>query len=267
MKRLLRYLYWFLIIQLDINPKKTFTAIFGIPRYLRDYSKFRKNYKGRLEFVPCLHDWYEEAGVTKNEYFLQDLLVAKRIFASNPHRHLDIGSRIDGFVANVSSFRDIEVYDIRPMSAIIPGIVFKQADLMKKDNFLESNNIIPADSVSCLHTLEHFGLGRYGDPIDVDGYRLGLNNLCKMVAGGGTFYLSTPIGKQRVEFNANRVFSPKEIISLVVMNTFRLKSLTVIRQDGSLEEFSQADLPIEFLAGQKYNLGLFEFVRLNEELL
>jgi hypothetical protein len=267
MKRVLSQLYWFLVIQLGINSKKTFTAIFGIPRYFREYSKFRKNYKGRLEFLPCLHDWYEEAGVTKSEYFLQDLSVAKRIFASNPHRHLDIGSRIDGFVANVASFRNIEVYDIRPMSTIIPGIIFKQADLMTKDNFLESNNIVPADSVSCLHTLEHFGLGRYGDSIDVDGYRLGLNNLCKMVAEGGTFYLSTPIGQERVEFNANRVFSPKEIISLVEMNIFRLKSLTVIRQDGSVEEFLQADLPIEYLAGQRYNLGLFEFVRLNEELI
>jgi hypothetical protein len=263
MKIVLKHLYSFLIIQLGINPKKTFTAIFGIPRYLGDYFRFKRVYKGKMEVVPCLHDWYEEAGVTKSEYFLQDLLVAKRIFAAYPNRHLDIGSRIDGFVANVASFREIEVYDIRPMTSTIEGIIFKQADLMMLDNFLESNNITPADSVSCLHTLEHFGLGRYGDSIDVNGYRLGLNNLCKMVTKGGTFYLSTPIGQERVEFNANRVFSPKEIIDLVEMNAFKLKSLTVIKQNGSVEEYFPTDLPIEVLTSQRYNLGLFEFVRLN----
>jgi hypothetical protein len=31
----------------------------------------------------------------------------------NPVRHIDIGSRIDGFVANVAAFRKIEVLDVR----------------------------------------------------------------------------------------------------------------------------------------------------------
>ena len=30
------------------------------------------------------------------------------------------------------------------------------------------------DSLSCLHTLEHFGLGRYNDPINVKGFEIGL---------------------------------------------------------------------------------------------
>jgi hypothetical protein len=30
------------------------------------------------------------------------------------------------------------------------------------------------DSLSCLHALEHFGLGRYGDPIDPRGHEKGI---------------------------------------------------------------------------------------------
>lgn len=52
----------------------------------------------------------------------------KHIFDSSPQRHLDVGSRIDGFVAHVASFREIEVIDIRPVD-IGHGIQSKQLDL------------------------------------------------------------------------------------------------------------------------------------------
>ena len=29
------------------------------------------------------------------------------------------------------------------------------------------------DSLSCLHTVEHIGLGRYGDPVNCDGHLVG----------------------------------------------------------------------------------------------
>jgi len=83
--------------------------------------------------MPCLHDRYEEGGTTKSEYFGQDLLVARWICDAKPQRHVDIGSHIDGFVAHVASFRKIEVFDVRPINTQIPGVVFKQADLMRSD--------------------------------------------------------------------------------------------------------------------------------------
>ena len=97
------------------------------------------------------------------------------------------------------------------MSKSIPNVGFLQADLMKP---------IPAelqrccDSLSCLHTIEHFGLGRYGDPINDEGYRLGLNNLYEIVEEGGMLYLSVPIGPQRIEFDAHRIFSVEYLLEL-----------------------------------------------------
>jgi len=191
-----------------------------MPRFIRDYFRFRSKYKGRLNIKPCLHDWYEESGNIRNEYFWQDLLVAKDIFSSMPEKHVDIGSRIDGFIAHIASFREIEIFDIRPITAHIPGVIFKQADLMNP----EYNLIDYCDSLSCLHTLEHFGLGRYGDPVDPLGFKQGFTNMASSLKKGGIFYLSVPIGIERVEFNANRVFDPHLIVDLAKNNSLKLKN-------------------------------------------
>ncbi|WP_233545687.1 DUF268 domain-containing protein [Parabacteroides sp. AM08-6] len=115
----------------------------------------------------------------------------------------DIGSRIDGFVAHVASYRVIEVLDIRPLKNEISNVIFKQADLMDESNI----ELEITDSISCLHALEHFGLGRYGDPINFDGFYIGFKNITKMLKAGGKFYFSVPLGPQRIEFHAHRVFS------------------------------------------------------------
>ena len=58
------------------------------------------------------------------------------------------------------------------------------------------------ESLSYLHTMEHIGLGRYGDPIDPLGYLKGMNELQRVLKPGGKLYLSVLIGQERVEFNA-----------------------------------------------------------------
>ena len=145
-----------------------------------------------------------EAGQATGHYFHQDLLVAREIYRRRPRRHIDVGSSIYGFVSHVASFREIEVLDVRPVTTPVVGITFVQQDVMQ----LGPEWAAAADSVSCLHALEHFGLGRYGDPVDYEGWRRGLDGLGAILEPGGTLYLSVPTGhQQRVEFNAHRVFS------------------------------------------------------------
>ena len=113
-----------------------------------------------------LFDYSANAGSYIGHYFHQDLLVAKFIYEKSPKRHIDIGSRMDGFVAHVAAFREIEVVDVRPLSrSKHENIKFTQVDFMKPQEDLGK-----ADSVSCLHAIEHFGLGRYTDPNDVNGH-------------------------------------------------------------------------------------------------
>lgn len=258
MKTILLRFYWVICTQFGLDLLKTIQSFRGIPRYIRDYCRFRSGYAGRLELLACLHDWYEEGGSAKNEYFWQDLIVARKIFYAMPEKHVDIGSRVDGFVAHVASFREIEVLDVRPITAKIPNILFKEADLMKPLIGMSGY----CDSLSCLHALEHFGLGRYGDPIDPHGYERGIANMSKIIKPGGNFYLSTPIGQERVEFNAHRVFDPRTIIRCAETSSLELKELTVIGSDGTVRSVAATERTLRELAECRYNLGMFIFSKL-----
>jgi hypothetical protein len=202
-----------------------------------------------------LHDWHEEAGSTKSEYFWQDLLVARMIFEAAPEKHVDIGSSVDGFVAHVASFREIEVFDVRPVTTQMPGMTFRQADLMDP----VEGRAGCCDSLSSLHALEHFGLGRYGDPIDSKGSERGLANMARLLKENGVLYLSVPIGIALVRFNAHRVFDPRSLISLAKQHSLRLSALTVIWPDGRVETFGPDEAPLSTLASHRYALGLFVF--------
>jgi hypothetical protein len=249
--------YWVLRTQLGMDPRAMWRSLTGVPRYLRDLAAFKERYRGRLELVPCLNDRCAEGGTTRNEYFWQDLLVARMIFQNNPKKHVDIGSRVDGFVSHVASFREIEVFDVRPIAAQIPGITFRQADLMQPLDGMAGY----CDSLSCLHALEHFGLGRYGDPVDPEGYVQGLASMSVLLEAGGTFLLSVPIGVSRVEFNANRVFDPADIIRVAEQNLLRLSSLTVIRQGTKLEVIAADRIAAARLSEERYALGIFTFIK------
>jgi hypothetical protein len=255
--RLVR-LHWLLAAQFGFDPLRLWRSLRGLPPFALDWVRFRRAYDGRMTLMPCLHDRFEEGGTTKNEYFWQDLLVARWIFEAKPARHVDIGSRVDGFVAHVASFREIEVLDVRPITTRVPGIVFRQADLMRAaDAALPGES---CDSLSCLHAIEHFGLGRYGDLIDAHGHERGIAHMARLLALGGTFYLSTGLGRERVEFNAHRVFDPRSIVALAIASGLALQRLTVVDADGPREVEGDA-ATLERLASGRHVLGIFVFVK------
>jgi hypothetical protein len=107
-KRILDFLGFF-----GIDLYKMGSALRGLIPFLGDYrelSQQREVSGSQFPFAriyPCLDDKFAKSGIARGHYFHQDLLVAKKIFANNPELHVDIGSRIDGFVAHVASFREI----------------------------------------------------------------------------------------------------------------------------------------------------------------
>jgi hypothetical protein len=133
----------------------------GLDSFYTDLEKLKKQKGSNSSFQfgklhPVLSERYSEAGTMSGHYFHQDLYVARRIYINNPNKHIDIGSRNDGFVAHVAVFRPIEVLDIRKQNSKVKNIFFKQADLMQ----LPPDMIDYCDSISSLHAIEHFGLGR-----------------------------------------------------------------------------------------------------------
>ena len=263
-KKLIRFL-WILSTQFGIDVNIFFKAFLRIPIFIKDFYNFKKLNKNTSQlyyFKPCLHDRFEEGGVTNSEYFWQDLMVARLIFEAKPKTHIDIGSRIDGFIAHLASFREVNVVDIRPINTKINGIIFKQLDIMESSHFTTNGPYYEKyDSVSCLHTIEHFGLGRYGDPIDPDGYTIGLSNIISMLKQDGLFYLSTPIGKERVEFNANRVFDTKKLIDFVESKKTKLLKLLTF-DNGCISELDLNEVDFKLFESFEYKLGFFLFKKL-----
>jgi hypothetical protein len=247
---------------MGFNSIKFIRFFRGLPFFFKDYMSLKKQMKINKDFAfgnfyPILFDKYDKSGIMNGHYFHQDLLVASRVFLNNPKRHIDIGSRIDGFVAHVASFRKIEIFDIRPLESKINNIVFTQADLTRLPDHLKEC----CDSLSSLHAIEHFGLGRYGDTIDINGHLKAIHNLHLMLKPNGKFYFSVPIGKQRIEFNAHRVFS----INYLLQNLddkFKVESFHYVDDKGDL--FENASLSKEFIDSNfncNYGCGIFELIK------
>ena len=249
---------WVMSEQFGLDLVRLCNSFKGVFYFFRDLYLFSRTFNGRLSIVPCLHDRYQQGGSTNNEYFIQDFWVAREIFSALPKKHVDIGSRVDGFVAHVASYRESEVFDVRPLRLDLPGIVFKQANLMDFNNDLLARGY--CDSLSCLHAIEHLGLGRYGDPIDPLGYEKGIANMASLLIPKGVFYLSTPIGSERVEFNANWVFDPRTIITVANKSGLTLRDFYII-SGGLISKWEASAENLATLGNTSYNLGLFIFTK------
>ena len=199
---------------------------------------------------PILVDYDAQAGVT-GHYFHQDLWAARLIAARRPARHFDIGSRVDGFVAHLLTVMPVTLIDIRPLDVVVEGLTFQQGSAVALDAIADNS----LDSISTLHAIEHVGLGRYSDPIDPDGWRKAIAELKRVIRPGGRLYFSVPVGRQRVLFNANRIFKASTIVA--EFSPLRLVSFSGVDDAGAfvpaanLDEFDRADEAC----------GLFEFTK------
>jgi len=234
----------------------------GLFFYFRDLRRLKKQQGSDNSFVfgkkyPVLFERFVKSGTMKGHYFHQDLHVAKRIYNACPEKHLDVGSRIDGFVAHLAVFREVEVLDIRPLDSPVKNVSFRKADLTE----FPEDMFNYCDSISSLHAIEHFGLGRYADPIDYFGHLKAIENITKILKSGGVFYFSVPIGKQRIEFNAHRVFSIQYLLD-IFKSDYTLKALSYVDDNGDF--FENVDLnpaSIENNFGCTWGCGIFELVK------
>ncbi len=201
---------------------------------------------------PVITEKYAYAGGITN-YFFQDLWAAKLIIKSKVKAHFDIGSRLDGFIAHLlAADINVTMIDIREF----PGEVEHLNTIVDDATSLQQIQDESIESMSALCSLEHFGLGRYGDAIDPEACFKCFDNIQRKLKVGGRLYISVPIGKERVEFNAHRVFYASTVIECF--------------QGLSLEEFScTAQGKIEYNAdihkydndshNGEYRYGLFSF--------
>jgi SAM-dependent methyltransferase len=156
---------------------------------------------------------------------------AARVLAKTlPSKHVDISSIVN-FCTIVSAFVPVDFYDFRPAPIELDGLYTGAADLTQLH--------FPDDSIaslSCMHVIEHIGLGRYGDPLDPDGDLKAISELVRVVAPGGDLLVATPVGQPRVAFNAHRVydyetfaryFLPLELVEFTLIEEHGVGGLVV----------------------------------------
>jgi hypothetical protein len=71
------------------------------------------------------------------------------------------------------------------------------------------------DTIISYSSIEHSGLGRYGDPLDPEGDLRTMKHCAKALRKGGVCFLGVPIGKDTLVWNAHRVYGPLRYPKLI----------------------------------------------------
>jgi len=223
----------------------------GYKKYITDwnnYSKLIKPYS--IEFEDSLPKIFDSTyqSTFDSHYFYQAIWAFENIKYSSPTLHLDIGSDIK-FVGLLSTIYPVIFLDYRPIkTSNTPGLRNLCGDILALPF---ANNSI--SSITCLHVIEHIGLGRYGEPLKNDGSIRAFHEISRIVKPGGFFYLSIPIGRERLQYNAHRILAPETVIN--VLDEFKLIEFSVITDT---QEYRKGEMYQNY-QNSSYACGLFVF--------
>lgn len=190
--------------------KATVSHVRGLPHFARNLRRYsRANQRPTFRFSVG-ESWYHSydrfahAADIPHHYFHQDLWAAKKLFAAGTKEHVDVGSRVDGFIAHLLTFCKVTYVDVRPLQLEWEGFSSREG-LITDLPFADGS--IP--SLSSLHVIEHIGLGRYGDPVEPEGSWKAARELTRVLAPGGRLLVGVPTGRERLCFDAHRIFDPQ----------------------------------------------------------
>lgn len=249
----LRFVYFY--------SKNFFKLIFS-PWFWKDYFKYKKeNKRFKLSFFdifPILNEKTKNTGFDSH-YIYHPAWAIRKVLEikknKNIDKHIDFSSSLH-FCSNLSSFLPVEFYDYRPAKLTLSGLKSEHADLTDLKNF-DENSI---QSLSCMHVVEHIGLGRYGDSVDSEGDIKAINELKRVCAVGGSILFVVPVGKERIQFNAHRIYSFDTVVNLFGEN-FELKEFTLITDKNDFVEKVNAEEAGDLVEKQSYGCGCFWFIK------
>ncbi|MGB3400645.1 MAG: DUF268 domain-containing protein [Candidatus Deferrimicrobiaceae bacterium] len=227
--------------------------------YLRDFLTFRRlsnrfpqrfpiRWRDRL---PCLAE--RMTATPFDPHYIYHPAWAARVLARiRPEYHVDISSTLH-FCSIVSAFIPVRFFDFRPADLRLDNLFTGGADLL---SLPFPDGSIP--SLSCMHVLEHVGLGRYGDPLDPVGDRKAAGELKRVLSQGGTLLAVVPVGRPRIQFNAHRIYSFDQASDLFA--GLKLEEFSLItdlpRDGGFIPEASRT-----LADAQSYGCGCFWFTK------
>ncbi len=218
--------------------------------FLADYFKLKRGSDQRFslrlaDLYPCLKEATAETDFDAH-YVYHPAWAARIISQIKPVKHIDIASTVY-FSSMISAFVPTEFYDYRPARLNLSNLKSASANLL---NLSFADNSI--ESLSCMHTIEHIGLGRYGDELDGSGDLKALVELQRVVAIGGHLLMVVPVGKfARIHFNAHRVYTYRQF--LAYFPNFELLNFALVTDRSDyLASATQLDADNQF-----YGCGCF----------
>jgi SAM-dependent methyltransferase len=230
------------------------TAREGKPRHWSEFFSDLSAYRAlggeapQATLMPCLGD---KSGGTPFDphYTFQAAWATRRLTSLRARYHVDVGSDIR-WVATLSQVLPVVFVEIRPASLVLSGLLQVAGSLIALP-FADAS----VGCLSCLHVIEHVGLGRYGDGLDPEGSVRAARELQRVLAPGGHLLLSCPVGQARTCFNAHRIHEPETVVAW--FHELKLIEFSVVSDAGALVEKSQ----LRDWSQAHYACGLFHFVR------
>lgn len=161
---------------------------------------------------------------------LSDLLPAIRLL--NPHSALTVGSMSPWIESSLDC--PTTVTDVRPIRIDSQRITYATPGVAYAKQY---------DVVVSYSSVEHFGLGRYGDMVDMDADKKWMTQIRECIAPGGSLLLAVPLAPAgKIERCYHRLYGPLELRELIA--GYKIVSCT---RDG--RQFSEP--PHEKIQGQQ----------------
>lgn len=227
------------------------------PLILKNYILFKKKdvlKRFPIPFSSIQPSLFENTPFTRfdTHYIYHTAWAARKVKEINAKEHVDISSSLY-FSSIVSAFTPVYFYDFRPAKLNLSNLTSDAEDVTKLS--FPDNSI---DSLSCMHTVEHVGLGRYGDPIDPEGDIRATHELTRVLAKGGSLLFVVPIGKPRIQFDAHRIYSYAMVLEM--FSGLTLKEFSLI-PDNALTKGIIYNATEKESDKQEYGCGCFWFVK------
>lgn len=200
-------------------------------QYLQQFQEFLKLSKsdGRFTRIEASHEILTDDRKEHNEldfspdYGLHTGWAARKIAALMPKSHITVSSYVYLPIL-VSAFVPVTFIDIRSLPITLPNLSFIRADataLPFADNSVES--------IDCLHSCEHYGLGRYSDTLDAQGDLKAARELSRILAPGGQLLIVLPMREiPCVRFNGERLLSFQQVVNEKMFPGLTLTEFSVI---------------------------------------
>lgn len=228
-------------------------------RFVRDFEQFRgmasevdRRFVVRWEDrLPCLADAGRATRVDRH-YVYHTAWAARLLARLQPARHYDFSS-LHYFATLVSAFVPVTYCEFQPGGIRLPGLRSLAANLLSLP-FVDDS--LP--SMSCMHVLEHLGLGRYGDPLDPQADRKAAAELRRVLTPGGMLIVVVPVGRPALRFNAHRVYSHGQVLDM--FEGLQLLTSALIPDSAATGNIIPDPTP-ELIAAQRYGCGCFLFTK------